>query len=1759
MTTIWGIVSNWSGWLRKRKTAASITALSVLVAVPVTAALIHQGFPVTEVDLESRDVWVTNGESLLAGRLNDQISELDGAVSTASNNADVLQNGDDVFLQDKALSSLERIDPAFTSLIQRISLPTGATVHYGGDRLSVVAGETGKLWSVDAAGELRFDPTETKPIISIGKAGQAVVTSTGTILAVAPAKQLLYRILPDGTKTESKLPKLDEYQLSAAGEQAVILDLKRGELVKQDGSVTELPGDPLKIQEPSAADDAAVIATGDSLVRIPLGGGDPEVLDADVLTEATTAEEVTAPVYLDGCMHGAWASSSRYAAECADGKPIIADIDPETVGQQLVFRVNRSVIALNNIQTGNSWLVQDNMRLVDNWDEVTPPQEEDGEEGDEKASEQSFEDTLAERTENNRPPLARDDTFGVRPGRATVLPLLDNDSDPDGDVLTIQNTSDVAAESGTLEYIDGGRALQFTPAEGFVAGTTSFRYSVSDGRPGGVAEALVSLAIKPPEVNEPPTSHREAAVSVEAGQTVTYNVLADWRDPDGDDIFLQSASPASGDLVRFTPDGFVTFTHASPEMGPRDVKFVVSDGVASAEGTLTVDVQPAGALSPIGTPDFVSTFVGESALVQPLQNDQSPSGAPLGLIGVEALQGGLVSSPSLEKQSVTVSSNEPGTYYLKYTLGAGIASSIGLIRVDVLEKPTEVLPPVAVKDEGYLRPNETITIPVLANDESPSGQVLAVQSVDVPDASASLSVEVLDSAVVRVSSSTPLEQQLQFTYTVSDGTSTATAAVTIVPVPPLPKHQAPVATDDAAVVRAGDIANIAVLENDYHPDAAVMLIDRALVDEPTAGLAFVDDDEVRFQAPSEPGTYTATYRVYDTFGEADTATVTFNVVGEDKKNNQPPVPQLLTSRVFAGATVKVDVPLDGLDPNGDSVVVDDIASAPLLGRVIEQGSTWFVYEAAPDSSGTDTFQYRVRDTYGAVAVGTIKIGVIGRPAVDGQPNAVDDYVEVLPGKVASVPVLENDSDPNGYTLKLTPKLLSVDDGLQAEVSKSRVVIEVPEEEAFFTVRYQVTNGKGGIDSAYIQVKVTKDAKPQYPEADDHVLEDADIVGKPTVDIDVLDGAQNPGGVVDDLQATLEGVNAASGEIRDGNTIRVTLTDRRQAIAYRLTDPVTKLSGAAFIIVPAATDGEPPRMKSPLPEQIVKVNETRTWKLSEITEAPSGKPVTIGSEGSVVNFRGNGTSSYVDDATITFTPAKDYRGPASVSFEATDGRESKLLTLPITVGDPDLEDVAPTFTPPTVTIEAGEAPLVVDLRASSDHPNPKILAALAYQGFGGTTAGVQGNLSGSQLTISAPQGTQPGTSATLTFTVTYKEYSVPGSVNVRVVSSTRPLPIAVDDRVEEGRKNKAESISVTANDSNPFKDTPLKVLDATVESAPAGGATAAVSGDKVIVTPGSSKSGTVSVVYTIQDATNDPNRRVQGRITVVVKDVPDPPTIAVKSAKSGKIVVVVGGSPASNGSPIEYHAVTWSGGGEKQCAPGNDCSFDVANGQNYTFSAYAKNAVGPSAASNQVSATAYGVPSAPQNVSLSSSGDAPATLTMRWNQPADTGGRIDNYTWRIMSGSSTVQTGTTAGTSDSIGNIGAGTYQVYVSATGPGGTGSEGGPAEATVKDPPPPKPSGSLSKTGPAINCQSGGTGCHQVKVSYDNVPNGNYNVEIQRNGSAVGSTSNVNASGSGSFTHNNHLGVMPAGETIRAFFTNTATGETFYIGSMSAAEWNAQ
>ncbi len=62
--------------------------------------------------------------------------------------------------------------------------------------------------------------------------------------------------------------------------------------------------------------------------------------------------------------------------------------------------------------------------------------------------------------------------------------------------------------------------------------------------------------------------------------------------------------------------------------------------------------------------------------------------------------------------------------------------------------------------------------------------------------------------------------------------------------------------------------------------------------------------------------------------------------------------------------MRIPVPLDGLDAEGDSVELVGLDSAPKQGQVTEIGSNFLTYDAFGKSSGIDTFTYKVRDRLG---------------------------------------------------------------------------------------------------------------------------------------------------------------------------------------------------------------------------------------------------------------------------------------------------------------------------------------------------------------------------------------------------------------------------------------------------------------------------------------------------------------------------------------------------------------------------------------------------------------------------------------------------------------------------------------------------------------------------------------------------------------------------------------------------------------------------
>ncbi|MTG91070.1 hypothetical protein GJV82_19330, partial [Cellulosimicrobium sp. BIT-GX5] len=102
-------------------------------------------------------------------------------------------------------------------------------------------------------------------------------------------------------------------------------------------------------------------------------------------------------------------------------------------------------------------MAADEYQKVDDWD-VQIPEEAEGEESDaELTNPEQVDQFIADRSQPNRPPQPKDDSFGVRPGRTTILPVLGNDVDPDGDVMTASLAGD-SPSNATVQAIMGGAA-----------------------------------------------------------------------------------------------------------------------------------------------------------------------------------------------------------------------------------------------------------------------------------------------------------------------------------------------------------------------------------------------------------------------------------------------------------------------------------------------------------------------------------------------------------------------------------------------------------------------------------------------------------------------------------------------------------------------------------------------------------------------------------------------------------------------------------------------------------------------------------------------------------------------------------------------------------------------------------------------------------------------------------------------------------------------------------------------------------------------------------------------------------------------------------------------------------------------------------------------------------------------------------------------------------------------------------------------------
>ncbi|WP_139123285.1 tandem-95 repeat protein, partial [Vibrio parahaemolyticus] len=106
----------------------------------------------------------------------------------------------------------------------------------------------------------------------------------------------------------------------------------------------------------------------------------------------------------------------------------------------------------------------------------------------------------------NYAPVAKDDIATTQEDTAVTIDVLPNDTDVDGDKLSIQSAS-VPETQGTVEIVDG--KLVFTPAKNY-HGDAKITYTVTDGQL--TDEAKVTVTVNP--VNDAPTIKVDAVESI---------------------------------------------------------------------------------------------------------------------------------------------------------------------------------------------------------------------------------------------------------------------------------------------------------------------------------------------------------------------------------------------------------------------------------------------------------------------------------------------------------------------------------------------------------------------------------------------------------------------------------------------------------------------------------------------------------------------------------------------------------------------------------------------------------------------------------------------------------------------------------------------------------------------------------------------------------------------------------------------------------------------------------------------------------------------------------------------------------------------------------------------------------------------------------------------------------------------------------------------------------------------------------------------
>ncbi|TJY62806.1 tandem-95 repeat protein [Sinimarinibacterium sp. CAU 1509] len=645
----------------------------------------------------------------------------------------------------------------------------------------------------------------------------------------------------------------------------------------------------------------------------------------------------------------------------------------------------------------------------------------------------------------NTAPVARSDSPTLTAGSAySLLSVLGNDTDADGDPLTIVNAvitgSVPAGYTGIVTISSNGQSLRYTPPADFV-GLQSINYTISDGN-GGLASALALVTVTALPLPSAAVPDLISVPSESSNNILT--VLANDIDGAGGGLTLTSAS-----IIASVPSGStgtvaisgstLSYTPPSGFVGAETIEYTIRDAnSALSTTTAVVSVLPIST-PPIATPDVFELLPDSVAtLLDVVANDIDLSGTGLSITNVTPLttvpDAGTSGTFLLQdgKIAYTPPPGFIGVETATYTLTSG-SGQTATGAIAMLVAPAQLQQPLALADTQLVAANSVGNlISALLNDIDPAGGGLTVTSVSRTAAVPATSGDSVstDGTQVLYTPEPGYSGVVTLVYTVTDINGVTSSAPILVSVSSLPLPPITVA-DIANVAQDSGATSIDVLANDLDASGTGLTITAvaSLTQLPpgTPSTIGTDGATVSYQPPAGyAGIETLSYDVTD--GNGATSTGVISVVVGPNVLQPPPLalPDLLSVNQDSAANL-LNVLANDVSGSGSPLSITAVSvsnSLPAGTHVAVINGTQIEFTPEAGFSGIVTLSYTISDG-SQTADGTVAVTV--SPAVFTLPPValVDTAIVSALGGATSIDVLANDIDGAGGGLTVTSATISL--------------------------------------------------------------------------------------------------------------------------------------------------------------------------------------------------------------------------------------------------------------------------------------------------------------------------------------------------------------------------------------------------------------------------------------------------------------------------------------------------------------------------------------------------------------------------------------------------------------------------------------------------------------------------------------------------------------------------------------------------------------